>query len=231
MRITQSKQYRVLHDCQFHNSTLNSVNHWKYLGVVFQSNLRWSKHIEEITAKANSTLGMICRNIKKTPKSVREQIYQTLIRPQLEYASSAWSPWLRHDILELEKVQRHAARFVLNNYWPLASVTQMISILDWETLETRRQKARLSMLYKTIMVLPQSQWTTTNPPRLHPPDPSMVKTLYYLPDIPFSLRRSAAGTACPDMPSHQHHYVLLSHLYNCVILLTVCSLLIEVFTV
>ena len=40
-------------------------------------------------------------------------------------------------------------------------------------------------------------------------------------NIPFSLRRSAAETACParclDMPSHQHHYVLLSHLYNCVI--------------
>ena len=50
----------------------------------------------------------------------------------------------------LEKVERHAARFVHNNYWPLASVTQMISILDWETLETRRQKVCLSMLYKAI---------------------------------------------------------------------------------
>ena len=27
------------------------------------------------------------------------------------------------------------APFVYNNYWPLASVTQMISSLDWETLE------------------------------------------------------------------------------------------------
>ena len=60
---------------------------------------------------------MVHRNIKKAPKSVREQIYQTLIRPQLEYASSAWSPLLRHDILELEKVQRpRAAHFVHNNY-------------------------------------------------------------------------------------------------------------------
>ena len=56
MRVTQSKKYEVLHDYQLHNSTLNSVNHCKYLGVVLQSNLRWSKHIKEITAKANSAL-------------------------------------------------------------------------------------------------------------------------------------------------------------------------------
>ena len=126
MRVTQFKKYTVLYDYQLHNSSLNAVNHYKYLGVVLQSDLQWFKHIEEITAKANSTLGMIRRNIKKAPKPVREKLYQTLIRPQLEYASSAWSPWLKQDILELEKVQHRAALFVHNNYWPLASVTQMI---------------------------------------------------------------------------------------------------------
>ena len=43
--------------------------------------------------------------------------------------------WLKQDILELEKVQRRAARFVNNNYWPMASVTEMIFTLNWETLE------------------------------------------------------------------------------------------------
>ena len=72
MRVTQSIKYKVLYDYQLHNSTLSSVDHCKYLGVVLQSNLRWSKHIEEVTAKANSTLGMIRRNIKKAPTSVKE---------------------------------------------------------------------------------------------------------------------------------------------------------------
>ena len=63
--------------------------------------------------------------------SVKEKIYKTLIRPQLEYAyaSCAWSPWLKQDISELKKVQRCAARFVYNNYWPMASVTEIISTL------------------------------------------------------------------------------------------------------
>ena len=59
---------------------------------------------------------------------------------------SKWSPWLKQDTLELEKVQRRAARFVHNNYWPMASMTDMILTLNWETLEKRREKVRLCML-------------------------------------------------------------------------------------
>ena len=67
MRVTQSRKYKVLYGYQLHNSTLSSVDHCKYLGVVLKSNLRWSKHIEEVTAKANSTLSMIRQNIKNAP--------------------------------------------------------------------------------------------------------------------------------------------------------------------
>ena len=93
---------------------------------------------------------MICHNIKKAPISVKEQIYKTLIRPQLEYASCAWSPWLKQDILELEMVQHRAAHFLYNNYWPTANVVEMIFTLNWEILETHQEKARLCMLYKII---------------------------------------------------------------------------------
>ena len=71
VRVTQSKKYKVLYDYQLHSFTLSSVDHCKYLGVVLQSSFRWSKHIETITAKANSTLGMVRRNIKKAPISVK----------------------------------------------------------------------------------------------------------------------------------------------------------------
>ena len=37
-------------------------------------------------------------------------LYRTYIRPHLEFANSAWSPFLRRDITVLEKVQRRATR-------------------------------------------------------------------------------------------------------------------------
>ena len=36
-----------------------------------------------------------------------------MVRPQLEYASDVWDPHYVGDIMELEKVQRRAARWVL----------------------------------------------------------------------------------------------------------------------
>lgn len=132
------------------------------------------KHIEAITARANSTLGMIRRNIKKVPTSVKKQIYKTLIKPQLEYVSSEWSSWLKQDIIELEKVQWCAAQFGYNNHYGQCN-SYMLSSLNWEMVEECSQKACLCVLYKAIiMVLSKSQCITVNLLHPHLPDLSMA---------------------------------------------------------
>ena len=47
-------------------------------------------------------------------------------------------------------VQRRAARFVLNDYYRLSSVTKMLSNLQWPSLQTRRKLCRLSLMYKIV---------------------------------------------------------------------------------
>jgi len=39
-------------------------------------------------------------------------LYTTFFRPHLEYAVSAWSPYLRRDTVSLESVQRRATKLV-----------------------------------------------------------------------------------------------------------------------
>jgi len=56
----------------------------------------------------------------------KEKAYLFLVRPLLEYASSAWYPYHKCDILNLEICQRRAARFVEGNYTRQASVTTML---------------------------------------------------------------------------------------------------------
>ena len=49
----------------------------------------------------------------------------------------------------LERVQRKAARFYLQNYNRTASITDMLRELEWDTLKMRRKKDRLlSLMYK-----------------------------------------------------------------------------------
>ena len=77
---------------------------------------------------------MARRNFWNCPRNVRETIYKTMVRPKLKYACGAWDPCFKKDINTLQKVQRKGARFCLQNYAPLAEVTDMLDTLGWKLL-------------------------------------------------------------------------------------------------
>ena len=100
--------------------------------------------------KANQTLGFLKRNIKDHNKDLKSTAYTTLARPQLEYASTVWSPHTATDITKLEAVQRRSARWATRDYQRTSSVTPMIKDLNWHTLEQRRIDSRLTLTIKIL---------------------------------------------------------------------------------
>ena len=116
----------------------NDSSSARYLGVDVSSTLSWNSHIDRVVNNANRTLGYIRRNIKCQNTDVSESAYNTLVRPQLEYASAVWDPHTKERISKIEMVQRRAARWTLRNFDHQASVTEMINKLGWRTLEQRR---------------------------------------------------------------------------------------------
>jgi hypothetical protein len=64
-----------------HGHTLELVTSAKYLGLTITNKLQWDQHINNITAKANKTLGFLRRNLKIPSIRIKEQAYQTLVRP------------------------------------------------------------------------------------------------------------------------------------------------------
>ena len=109
------------------NTSLAVVTHCKYLGVCIQSDLRWNLHINQIATKANHTLSLLQRNIKLAPKQTKELVYKSLVRSQLEYASTVWSPWKTVLINSIEKIELRAARYVVSDYNPYSSVTNPLT--------------------------------------------------------------------------------------------------------
>ena len=145
------KQHPYGADYFINNKKLTDVFHNPYLGVELQADLKWDHHIHNSSTKANKVLGFLRRNLFACPAKVKEQAYYALVRPHLEYASSAWDPYLGKDKAKLEMVQRRAARFICNEYTRKPGVvTGLYQNLQWQPLEHRRQVQRLVMFHKIL---------------------------------------------------------------------------------
>ncbi|KAI8502063.1 hypothetical protein Bbelb_204750 [Branchiostoma belcheri] len=116
-----------------------------------------------VRTKASATpLHIICsRNLRYCPRQVRETAYFSLVRSTIEYGAVIWDPYLRKDIDTLEMVNRRAARFVTSNHRRQdVSVTALLHDLRWPSLQSRRQQARLVMMYKItngLVAIPSSR--------------------------------------------------------------------------
>ena len=115
----------------FHGTVLESVPSAKYLGITISDNLSWTRHIDSVSKKAKQTLEFLKRNIKVHNKDLKSTAYTTLVRPQLEYAATVWSPHTAIYITKLEAVQRRSARWATRDYQRTSSVTQLIKDLNW----------------------------------------------------------------------------------------------------
>ena len=133
------KRALIYHDHKLHGKILATATTSKYLGVTITSDL---------PNKANRTLGFLKRNLKIRSTSIKNVAYKSLVRPSLEYACSVSDPCTQTNVDKLEKVQRKATRFVLNDYDYNSSVSEMLTKLRWDSLQARRQIQRLANFYK-----------------------------------------------------------------------------------
>ena len=114
MRLTHARLTRcnyILGDKAFQETDNHSS-----LGVHITKDLTCNKHIHQITVTANRTLTFVRRNIYSCPQHINRSAYTTIVRPLLEYSSSAWDPHTKTLVNKIDMVQRCPARFCHNDY-------------------------------------------------------------------------------------------------------------------
>ena len=88
--------------------------------------------------------------MRTCPSNIKAKLYQTFVRPTIEYCCTVWDPHTDSDIKLLESVQKRAARFSFNKPSRYDRVTPMLIKLNWIPLVERRARAKLTLLFKAI---------------------------------------------------------------------------------
>ena len=134
---------------QLNNQVLSTADQHLYLGVLLDKKLSWLPHISRTASKATQTLNFLKRNLSTCSTDIKAAAYLSMVGPLMEYAALVWDP---QDIQHLEKVQRRAARWALNNYGQYNSVTSTLEHLGWDILLKKAHIiTRLQTLFKLLL--------------------------------------------------------------------------------
>ena len=70
---------------------LDSVNKFKYLGIMLASDFTWSDHVEYVISKVNQRLGLLHRIKHLLPFTARLLFYNSLVLPRFDYGDLVWA--------------------------------------------------------------------------------------------------------------------------------------------
>ena len=118
----------------------------KHLGVTFSSNAKWNDHIENVVTSVKKHLNILRKLKYQLNRNTLEKLYLVYIRPILEYAPEVWDNCGLCLSSKLERLQLEAARIVTG--LPIFTSTELLyEETGWETLEIRRDRRKLHMMY------------------------------------------------------------------------------------
>ena len=127
---------------------INVKDHIKDLGVYISNDLTWTRQIEEAVSKARMMSGWALRTFCIREREPMIIIWNSLVRPHLDYCSPLWSPRPSNlkDIDMLEQTQRTFTRQI--NGMENSDYAHRLKILKTYSIQRRQERYKVLYLYK-----------------------------------------------------------------------------------
>jgi ribonuclease P/MRP protein subunit RPP40 len=104
----------------------------KDLGVVIDSQGKYTNHISEVAKKCNRITGMIKTRFKSRDPNLLSQLYKVYILPIIGYASEVWAPTYKIQLEFLEKIQKRYCRLTgSKSYSGSCKALSLITVEDF----------------------------------------------------------------------------------------------------
>ena len=85
-KLAKSRNYFI----QLQGKILEKVPKFSYLGVFLDETLSWKDHVEYVSCKVNSRLGLLSRIRACLTLEASKQVYTSLVQPLFDYADASW---------------------------------------------------------------------------------------------------------------------------------------------
>ena len=118
------------------------------IGVLVSANMKPARQCQKAAQTAGSVLGQISRAFHYRDRKTFVKLYKQYVRPHLEFAVTAWSPWTVAEKECLERVQMRAIKMVSGLI--SSDYHERLAELGMETLEERRHRMDMAQVYKIV---------------------------------------------------------------------------------
>ena len=133
----------------YDGETIERVDNFKYLGIVFDSHMTWSHHIDLIASNVSKRCGVIRRVKYYLPNYILKKLADSLVMPHFDYCSHVWSNCSLTLSSKLQILLNNLARIILSADIR-TNIDSMMSSLKWLKLDDRWNNHILVMLYKCL---------------------------------------------------------------------------------
>ena len=123
---------------KLNNVVIERVSQFNFLDVIFNSRLKWDKHIAHISLTISRVSGVLFRLKHIYPQEVLLTLYNTLILPHLNYCILVWGSKIYTDH-RLHLLQKNIVRTITNQDYiahaePLCKRLNILKVTDMVSL-------------------------------------------------------------------------------------------------
>ena len=125
---------------------IKNVTKQNLLGIYIDEN---DDHIDYLCSTFSSKISLLKQLSLYIPVEAQKLYYQGYILPLIDYWSCTWGSTSKANIERISKLQKRAARIILNADYDTAS-SQMFDTLSWQTVTKRHNYNKAVLVYKAL---------------------------------------------------------------------------------
>ena len=174
-----NKSTETLPNLSYSDHVINRTKQHKLLGVIFDENMSFKPHINELCIKLSRIVSLLYQIKDLMPKNILTILYNAHVLPHLQYCSPIWCNTYPTHLLPLFLLQKKIIRIVTNSGYfdhtqPLFKSMNILKLFDINKLQTAVYMHKLVSTTNPLHLLPQHNYPTRTCEHLRVPQHNLT---------------------------------------------------------